>query len=153
MFVKKAGGRVIGAELTVAERKAMNIEIQKDLAEFNRKNAIEIDALFIWWLRRKLGFGPKRLKEFYLDFSEAFEALIAHYEMPKTEGVWLCTEQLKEEGIDIEEWVKESEQCEKERAPKEYRAILRSDGVRSHEEDGRGRASLSQTTSFDLQHM
>lgn len=33
MLVKKAGGKVIGASLTVAEKKAMQIEIQKELAD------------------------------------------------------------------------------------------------------------------------
>ena len=37
MIVKKSGGKVIGAHLTNAEKKAMDIEIMKDIAEFDRK--------------------------------------------------------------------------------------------------------------------
>ena len=33
MVVKKVGGKVYGAVLTAAEKKAMNIEIEKQLAE------------------------------------------------------------------------------------------------------------------------
>lgn len=38
MHVKKAGGKVYGAILTAAEKKAMDIEIQKELAEYDRKH-------------------------------------------------------------------------------------------------------------------
>ena len=37
MIIKKSGKNIFGAELTVAERKAMDIEIQKEIAEFNQK--------------------------------------------------------------------------------------------------------------------
>lgn len=37
MQVKKAGGKVYGAVLTAAEKKAMDLEIQRELAEYDRK--------------------------------------------------------------------------------------------------------------------
>lgn len=51
MRVKKAGGKVFGADLTAAERKAMNLEIQRQLAEYDRKHANELD---IWLCTYKL---------------------------------------------------------------------------------------------------
>ena len=36
MQVKKAGGKVYGAVLTAAEKKAMDLEIQRELAEYDR---------------------------------------------------------------------------------------------------------------------
>ena len=62
MIVKKAGGKVYGADLTAAERKAMNIEIQKQLAEYTRKHALEIEWRFLWYLHEEYGFGLRRLK-------------------------------------------------------------------------------------------
>lgn len=44
MQVKKAGGKVYGAVLTAAEKKAMDLEIQRELAEYDRKHIAEIDA-------------------------------------------------------------------------------------------------------------
>ena len=35
MQVKKAGGKVYGAVLTAAEKKAMDLEIQRELAEYD----------------------------------------------------------------------------------------------------------------------
>lgn len=109
MLVKKAGGKVYGAEFTAAEKKAMELEIKRELIELDQKNHLEIDALFLWWLHEKLGFGPKRLKEFYMDFEQAFKDLLGRYEMTDTDGAWLCTYKLKEIGVDLEAWMKEME--------------------------------------------
>ena len=108
MIVKKAGGKVIGGQLTVAEKKALRIELLKEQAEINRQNWTEIDAIFLWWLHEKLGFGPKRLKEFYQDFGPAFRELNERYEMGEEESPWLCTHKLKEIGVNLEEWAKEN---------------------------------------------
>ena len=48
MQVKKAGGKVYGAVLTAAEKKAMDLEIQRELAEYDRKHIAEIDATILW---------------------------------------------------------------------------------------------------------
>ena len=50
MQVKKAGGKVYGAVLTAAEKKAMDLEIQRELAEYDRKHIAEIDATILWVL-------------------------------------------------------------------------------------------------------
>lgn len=84
MKVKKAGKRVFGAVMSAAEKKAMDMEIQ-----------------------RQLGFGSKRLKKFYDNFSRGIEALIRRYEMEQGDDVWLCTYKLKEIGCDLEKWEKE----------------------------------------------
>lgn len=84
MKVKKAGKRVFGAVMSAAEKKAMDMEIQ-----------------------RQLGFGNKRLKKFYDNFSRGIEALIRRYEMEQGDDVWLCTYKLKEIGCDLEKWEKE----------------------------------------------
>lgn len=103
MRVKKAGGKIIGAELTVAERKAMEIEINRQIAEHDRKHVNDIDALVLYQLRVQFGFGKKRLKRFFDNFAPALAELIRHYEMPNA-STWICTEMLKRDGIDIEAW-------------------------------------------------
>ena len=107
MRMKKIGGRVYGAELSAAEQKAMDMEIQRQLAEFDRKNVRELDALVLWELHEQFGFGKKRLKQFYKNFSRGIEALIRRYEMEQGDDVWLCTYKLKEIGCDLEAWEKE----------------------------------------------
>lgn len=107
MKVKKAGKRVFGAVMSAAEKKAMDMEIQRQLAEYDRKHIREIDALVLWELHEQLGFGNKRLKKFYDNFSRVIEALIRRYEMEQGDDVWLCTYKLKEIGCDLEKWEKE----------------------------------------------
>lgn len=103
----EAGKRVFGAVMSAAEKKAMDMEIQRQLAEYDRKHIREIDALVLWELREQLGFGNKRLKKFYDNFSRGIEALIRRYEMEQGDDVWLCTYKLKEIGCDLEKWEKE----------------------------------------------
>ena len=107
MFVKKLGNRIVGAELTSAEKKAMEIEIKKELAEYDKCHTREIDAIILWILHEQFGFGPKRLREAYLAWSEQLDALIGRYELNRADTIWLCTKRLKEYGIDLEEWAKE----------------------------------------------
>ncbi len=109
MRVKKSLGRVYGAELTAAERKAMNIEIEKQLAEYTRKHQAEFDALVLWELHIQLGWGEKRLRKFFDAFGGAVNALVKRYEMEDEDDVWLCTQKLKEMGVDIEQWEREKE--------------------------------------------
>lgn len=104
MMVKKAGGKVYGASLTAAEKKAMNIEIQKQLAEYNRKHEREIDSMILWVLHERFGFGPQRLKQFYDEFASSIDKLVTRYELDDSDQVWLCTHMLKEYGVDLDEW-------------------------------------------------
>ena len=108
MVVKKSNGKIIGVHLTSAEKKAMDMEIRRQIAEYDRKNYREIDAVILWQLHVQLGFGVTRLKKFYNDFGPALCQLIDRYEMDSEEGPWLCTQKLKDElGIDLDEWEKE----------------------------------------------
>lgn len=107
MQVKKAGGKIFGAVLTSDEKRAMDIEIKRQLAEYNKKNEIEIDALVLWTLHKQFGFGHKRLKQFYDSFGEAVSKLVEHYELTDSDMVWICTQELKDYGIDLEQWQKE----------------------------------------------
>ncbi len=89
------------------KKKAMDIEIRRQLAEYDLKHANELDAMILWHLHEEFGFGPKRLKQFYDTFAVRLDELIKHYEMTDSDMVWLCTYKLKQYGIDIEEWNKQ----------------------------------------------
>ena len=103
MRIKKSGGKIFGGELTAAERKALDIIVQKEVAEMNRKNANEIDAIILWIFHEEFGYGHVRLRRFYKRFVKAVRALNKRYELNYDERVWYCTNQLKEYGIDIQE--------------------------------------------------
>ena len=99
MRIKKAGGKVFGAVLTAAEKKAMDMEINRQIVEADRRYADDIDAVH-------LGFGKKRLRKFYDAFSAEHDRLIQYYQMPD-DYTWLCKEMLKRIGVDVEAWNKE----------------------------------------------
>lgn len=111
MLVKKSGGKVFGAVLTAAEKKAMDMEINRQIVEADRRYTNDIDAMVLYTLHVHLGFGVKRLRRFYEAFSAEHDRLIQHYEMPD-DYVWLCKEKLKEIGVDVEAWNRERKDIE-----------------------------------------
>lgn len=59
MRVKKAGGKVFGAVLSAAEKKAMNMEINRQIVEADRRYTDDIDAMVLYtppcspWFRQE----------------------------------------------------------------------------------------------------
>lgn len=103
MRVKKTGGKVFGVELTANEKRAMDMEIRRQLTDYNNKNLDNIDALVLWTLHTEYGFGKKRLLKFYNAFNDLFYDLSKYYEFEDDKIPWLYTQKLKEYGIDIKE--------------------------------------------------
>lgn len=108
MRVKKVGGRILGGAMSAAEKKAMDLEIQRQLAEYDRKHLIEIDAMILWVLHERFGFGPKRLRQYYDNFRACTNELVERYQMDAGDDVWLCTQMLRRIGVDVEQWHKET---------------------------------------------
>ena len=106
MRVKKAGGKVFGAVLTAAEKKAMEMEINRQIVEADRRYADDIDAMVLYTLHAHLGFGMKRLRKFHDAFSAEHDRRIQYYQMPD-DYTWLCKEMLKRIGVDVEAWNRE----------------------------------------------
>lgn len=110
MNVFKVNGQVVGGYLSAAEKKALDIEARKVYAEYDRKNANEIDAIFLAYLHSKYGWMHDRLKQAYMGIAPEIEKLAERYEMTgEGDRVFLATYKLKEIGVDIEEWRKEVE--------------------------------------------
>lgn len=108
MRVKQYKGKVYGADLTAAERKAMNLEINRQIAESERKHINDLDILVLYVLHAHLGFGKKRLRRFYEAFNAEHKKLVERYEMPD-DNVWLADYKLKEIGVDVAAWNDEKE--------------------------------------------
>lgn len=106
MYFKRSGKYVYDVELTAAEKKAMNIEIAKQLAEFTRKYQIEIECIFLRELRR-YGYGSVRLRRAFDDFGNDLDELVARYELGDEDKLWLAQEGLRREGFDVEQWHRE----------------------------------------------
>lgn len=107
MRIKKAGGKIFGAVLSAAEKKAMDMEINRQIVEADRRYADDIDAMVLYTPPHvHLGFGKKRLRKFYDAFSAEHDRLIQYYQMPD-DYTWLCKEMLKRIGVDVEAWNRE----------------------------------------------
>ena len=113
MFVKKSGKTIYGAALTAEEKKALDMEARRALAEHTRKHELEIEAMVMRQVRRKTKWGKTKLKDFYMDFVPDIMTLVNRYEMDEVDMPWLCTQELKEEGFDIETWHREAYPNEK----------------------------------------
>lgn len=107
MKIKRSGKHIFGADLTAAEKKAMNIEIAKQLAEFTRKYQVEIESIFLREMRQKHGHGEIRLRRDFDTFADDLDELIERYELGDEDRLWLVQQQLKAEGFDVEQWHRE----------------------------------------------
>lgn len=107
MIVLKSGKHIIGAQLTNAEEKALDMEARRRLTEYTRKHILEIEARVLWEIRQITGYGGIRLKRLYDRLDISLDELIEHYEAGPEDVQWLCTKKLKDEGIDIEAWRRE----------------------------------------------
>ena len=107
MEIKKSGKTIFGARFTNAEQKAIDMEIDRQLADYTRKHNIELDAILLKRLRDYLGFDEQQLREFFDKCDDDIARMIKYYELDDRDQAWLCTRQLKEEGFDIEQWYKE----------------------------------------------
>jgi hypothetical protein len=114
MRIKKTyKGKVFGAELTAAERKAMNIEIDRQLAEKEAQFAADVDAMVLNTLRACYGWKRKRLRKFWDNLIAEHKALREYYQMDKPGDIeWLAHQKLKEIGVDVHQWYKEEQSNE-----------------------------------------
>lgn len=94
---------------TNAEKKAMRREINQQIIQADAKYKRDLVALVLWALHvhPDTQYGKKRLKNFYMTFDKIHQDMLDYYEMCDDEAAWLCQYNLKEIGVDIDEWEKE----------------------------------------------
>ena len=88
--------------------------MRSQMIEYDRMHENEIDAMMLLALHKLAGFGPKRLKEFYCGFQPMLQQLLQDYNAGVSETEWVCTQALKDYGIDISEWRAELEENQRE---------------------------------------
>lgn len=86
---------------------AMNQEITRQILEQDAAFSMDNDSSILWMLHVHFGFGPKRLKKAWKLFYSEHKKLVSHYELNPEDGGWLCRQELKKIGVDVEEWYKE----------------------------------------------
>ena len=93
---KRNGKTIFGCQFNKKEQEAMEREVRSQLAEWSRKNMMEIDAMFLWFMHE--------------EFRPYMEDLAKRYEMKGSDTPFLCTKKLLDYGVDLEEWDKEVDQ-------------------------------------------
>lgn len=108
MQLKKHNGKAYGADFTTAERKAIELEVGRMVAEANEKNAANFDVLVLYTLYAHYGWKKDRLKKFWQAFCQEHKELCERYMMYGVgDNTWLAKKKLEEIGVDVEEWYKE----------------------------------------------
>ena len=111
MRVKSYKGKVYGAELTATERKAMEMEINRQLVEKDKQYAADFDAMILYTLMTHYGWKKKRLREFWEAFIAEHKALQDFYEMyDPGDNEWLAHRKLRDIGVDVHEWYEDISQ-------------------------------------------
>lgn len=95
-------------QMTSAQRKAMNEEINRQILEHDEAFAMDSDATVLWILHTEFGFGAKRLRRFWNSYFRQHQELREYYQFDVDEVGWLCRYKLKQIGVDIEKWYKEN---------------------------------------------
>lgn len=111
MIVKKLNGKPYGVEFSSAERKAMNLEINRQLMEKDEEYKEDIDAMVLYVLLAEYGWKKKRLRKFWKAFIRVHKALREYYLMDEPgDNEWLAHRELNRIGVDIHQWYKEDEE-------------------------------------------
>lgn len=107
MYVNKHKGKIFGATFSKAEKKAMEIEINRQCAEAQMKLSLDLDSMVLYMLASEFGFGKKRLRRAYEALKQGHDDLLQHYQMDEGDGPYLARYKLLQAGVDVEKWYKE----------------------------------------------
>ncbi len=90
--------------MTPAMQRAMEHEINQQCLEHDERLSLDIDTMVLWTLHRHLGFGKKRLHDFYIAMAAEHRRMREYYQM---DDLYPERHKLKEMGVDVEQWQKE----------------------------------------------
>lgn len=85
-------------------REAMMHEINQQILQRDKDYQLDIDTMVLWSLKQFAGWGPKKLKDFYLFMFKEHLRMREFYEL---DDLYPERYKLKEKGVDIEAWYEE----------------------------------------------
>lgn len=111
MFFKKHNGKIYDVQFSAAEQRALDKEIDRQIAEKDEKYAADLDSLILYVLMVKRGYKKKRLHDFWKDFIVVHKELRDFYQMDKPgDAEWFCHRELKKIGVDVHQWYEEEKE-------------------------------------------
>lgn len=96
------GNKPLGADLTVKEKRCLDIEVEKALRKQLEKVGDELDAAVLKILNEEFGFGIVRLRRFHRAYQAALRRVWEYYDLEDGAEQWLALRWLKEKGYDFE---------------------------------------------------
>ena len=101
----KSGSLKMNKEIREALEAEADRMAKEAIAEMNRDNEEELDAMVLYILHEEFRFGEKRLRRFYDRFAQGLRDLGERYDMNEYDDrLWLCQKKLRDAGIDISKW-------------------------------------------------
>lgn len=83
---------------------AMVHEINQQILEKDKEYQLDIDTMVLWSLNQFAGWGPKRLRDFYIFMMNEHLRMREFYEL---DDLYPERHKLLERGVDIEAWYSE----------------------------------------------
>lgn len=83
---------------------AMVHEINQQILQKDKEYQLDIDTMVLWSLKQFAGWGPKKLRAFYLFMMNEHLRMREFYEL---DDLYPERHKLKEKGVDIEAWYSE----------------------------------------------
>lgn len=92
----------VKSSLNKQAQTAFDDEVNRQLEERSKDWYVNVDALILYVLHERFGFGKDRLMKFFYGLIDTNEELISHYHMKDAE--FICKTKLKDIGVDVEQW-------------------------------------------------
>ena len=99
--------RINNNQPNAAQRKALKQECKNQFDALTENFEHDVNVKLFYLFHFKYGFGFKRLMQLSKDMKELFDGLHSRYELPEGEDVWLCKKKLEDDGINVDELLKE----------------------------------------------
>ena len=94
----------IHGKLSHEVRQKIRREARTQMLEQHRKINADFDAMVLWVLHSRFGFGKKRLERFYEEFLKEYEEMKEYYASNDDTIIFAAREKLKRIGVDVYAW-------------------------------------------------
>ena len=94
----------ITGSLSHGVRQKIRREARMQMLETHKKINADFDAMVLWVLHSRFGFGKKRLERFYEEFLAEYEQMKEYYASDDDTIIFAAREKLKQIGVDVYEW-------------------------------------------------
>ena len=92
----------INKQPTVAQKKVIREECIKEFDNLLENLNRDVYVQILHFFRFKRGYGQKRLQLLADELKSVLDGIHARYELTESDTAWICEQQLKNSGIDVD---------------------------------------------------